>query len=120
LINPDSAAQASKNMEVFRGLSELELLKPLEQLQEQVPAPVLPTTSGAPGEASRGTSFQTSSVTEIGNTLRLDTTPPPGFHPRLILHQESISGFSPVGDTGNDAISGLSPAGDTSIYNWVI
>jgi hypothetical protein len=78
LTNPDSAAQASKNLEVFRGLSELELLKLLEQLPEQVPAPVLSTTSGAPEEASRGTSFQTGSVTEIRNTIRLDTTPPAG------------------------------------------
>jgi hypothetical protein len=48
LTNPDSAAPASKNLEVFRGLSELDLLKLLEQLQEQV----LPSTiSGAPEEA---------------------------------------------------------------------
>jgi hypothetical protein len=91
LTNPDSAAPASKNLEVFRGLSDLELLKLLEQLQEQVPAPVPSTTSGAPEEARCDTSFQTTSVTEIGNTIRLDTTPPPGFKPRLILHQEPIS-----------------------------
>jgi hypothetical protein len=101
LTNPELAALTSKNLEVFRGLSELEILKLLGQLQEQVSAAVLSTTSGAPEEASRGTSFQTCSVTEIGNTIRLDTTPPPGFQPRLILHQESISGFSPAGDTGN-------------------
>jgi hypothetical protein len=111
LTNPDSAAPASKNLEVFRGLSELELLKLLEQLQEQVPAPS--TTSGAPEEARRGTSFQTTSVTEIGNTICLDTTPPPGFQPRLISHQEHISGVCPAGDTENDDISGLPPAGDT-------
>jgi hypothetical protein len=91
LTNPDSAAPASKNMEIFRGLTELELIKLLEQLQEQVPAPVLSTTSGAPEEASRGTSFQMSSVTEIRNTIRLDTIPPPGFQPRLMLHQQPNS-----------------------------
>jgi hypothetical protein len=57
---------------------KLVILKLLEQLQEPVPAPVLSTTSGAPEKASRGTSFQMSSVTEIGNTIRLDTTPRPG------------------------------------------
>jgi hypothetical protein len=76
---------------VFRGLSELDLLKLLEQLHEQGPAPVLSSTSGAPEEVRRGTSFQTSSVTDTGNTIRLDRTPPPGFEPMLILHQESIS-----------------------------
>jgi hypothetical protein len=101
------------NLEVFRGLSELELLKLLEQLQEQVPAPVLSSTSSVLEEVRYGTSFQTSSVTEIGNTIRLETTPPPDFQPRLMLHQEPISGFSPAGDTENDAISSLFPAGDT-------
>jgi hypothetical protein len=60
------------NPEVFRGLSELEIHKLFEQLQEQVPAP------------------------------------PPRFQPRLILHQESISGFSPAGDTGNDGVAATS------------
>jgi hypothetical protein len=52
----------------------------------------------------------TSSVTNIGNTpcIRLDTTPPPGFQPRLVLHQEAISSFPLAGNTGKDAISGLS------------
>jgi hypothetical protein len=104
---------ASKNLEVFRGLSELYILKLLEQLQEQVQGTVPSTTSGAPENARSGTSFHTSSVTDTGNTICLDTTPPPGFQPRLILHQESISGISPAGDTENDAISGLPPAGDT-------
>jgi hypothetical protein len=45
LTNADSAALASKNLEVLRGLSELELLKFLEELQEQVPAPI-PSTTG--------------------------------------------------------------------------
>jgi hypothetical protein len=109
LANPDSVGPASKNLEVFRGLSAFDLLKLLEQLQEQVPAPVPSSTSGAPEEARRGTSFQTSSVTDTGNSICLDIAPPPGFQPRLILHQESISVFS----TGNNAISGLPPVGDT-------
>jgi hypothetical protein len=113
LTNPDSAASAGRNLEVIRGLSELELLKLLGQLQEQGSAPVLPPTSGAPEEVGRSTSFQTSSVPVTGNTIRLDTTPPPGFQPRWIVQQESISGFSPAGDTGNGAISGLPPAGST-------
>jgi hypothetical protein len=50
LTNPDSAASAGRNLEVLRGLSELELLKLLGQLQEQGSAPVLPPTSGAPEE----------------------------------------------------------------------
>jgi hypothetical protein len=95
LTNPDSAAPASENLEVFRVLSELGLLKLLEQLHEQGPAPVLSSTSGALEEVRRGTSFQTSSVADTGNTICLDITPPPGFQPRLILHQESISCFSP-------------------------
>jgi hypothetical protein len=82
-------------------------------LQEQGSAPVLPPTSGAPEEVGRSTSFQTSSGPVTGNTIRLDTTPPPGFQPRLIVHQESISDYSPAGDTGNDAIFGLPPAGGT-------
>jgi hypothetical protein len=53
LTNVESAAPAGKNLKVLRGLSELEILKLLEQLQEQVPAPVLSTTSVVP-EASRG------------------------------------------------------------------
>jgi sorbitol-specific phosphotransferase system component IIA len=91
----------------------LDLLKLLEQLHGQVIASVLSSTSGALEEVGHCTSFQMSSVANTGNTIRLDTTPPPDFQPRLILHQESISGFSPVGDTGNYAISGLPPAGDT-------
>jgi hypothetical protein len=113
LTNPDSAAPAGRNLEVFRGLSELDLLKLLGQLHEQGSAPVLSSTSGAPEEVGRSTSFQMYSVPVTGNTIRLDTTPPPGFQPRLIVHQVSISGFSPCGDTGNYAISGLPPAGDT-------
>jgi hypothetical protein len=35
LTNPDSAAPAERNLEVFRGLSELESIKLLGQLQEQ-------------------------------------------------------------------------------------
>jgi hypothetical protein len=62
LTSPDSAAPASKNLEVSRGLSELDLLKLLEQLHEQVPAPFPSSTSGAPEEARCGTSFQTSNV----------------------------------------------------------
>jgi hypothetical protein len=74
LTNPDSAAPASKNLEVFRGLSELDFLKLLEQLHEQGSAPVLSSTSGAPEEVRCGTSFQMSSVTDTGNTIHLDTT----------------------------------------------
>jgi hypothetical protein len=48
------------------------------------------------------------SIANIGNTIHLDTTPPPGFQPRLVLHQEAISGFPLAGSTGNDAISGFS------------
>jgi hypothetical protein len=33
-------------------------------------------------------------------------TPPPGFQPRLVLHQEAISGFHLAGNTRYDAISG--------------
>jgi hypothetical protein len=110
-INPDSAASAGRNLEVLRGLSELELLKLLGQLQEQGSAPVLPPTSGAPEEVGRSTSFQTSRVPVTGNTIRLDIAPPPGFQPRLIVHQESTSGFSPARDTGNGVISGLPPRG---------
>jgi hypothetical protein len=87
LTNPDSAAPATKNLEVFRGLSELDLLKLLEQLHLQGPAPVLTSTSGVPVEVRRSTSFQTSSFINTGNTIHLDTTPPPGFQSRLILHQ---------------------------------
>jgi hypothetical protein len=54
------------------------------------------------------TSLQTSNLTNIGDTIHLDTAPPPGFQPRLVLHQEAISGFPVAGNTGNDAISGLS------------
>jgi hypothetical protein len=36
------------------------------------------------------------------------TTPPPGFQPRLILHQESISGFSPAGETGYEGVAATS------------
>jgi hypothetical protein len=52
-------------------------------------------------EIGRSTSFQTFSVPVTGNAIRLDTTPPPGFQPRLINHKESTSGFSPAGDTGS-------------------
>jgi hypothetical protein len=41
LTNPDSAAPACKNLEVFRGLSELDFIKLLEQRHEQGSAPVL-------------------------------------------------------------------------------
>jgi hypothetical protein len=86
LTNPDSAAPASKNLELFRGLSEI------EQLHEQGPAPVLSSTSDVPEEVRRGTSLQTFWVTDTGNTICLDTPPPgfppPGFQPRLILHQD--------------------------------
>jgi hypothetical protein len=51
------------------------------------------STSGAPEKVRCVTSFQTSSVTETGNTICMVTTLPPGFQPRLILHQESISGY---------------------------
>jgi hypothetical protein len=99
---------------VLRGLSELELVKLLGQLQEQVSAPVpLPPTSGAPEEAGHSTSPQTFSVPATGNTIRLDATPPPSFQPRLIAYQESTSGFCPAGVTESAAISGLPPAGGT-------
>jgi hypothetical protein len=99
---------------VLRGLSELEILKLLGQLHEQGFAPVLPPpSSGAPEEVGRSTSFQTLSVPVTGNAIRLDTTPPPGFQPRLINHQESTSGFSPAVDTGSGTISGLPPAEGT-------
>jgi hypothetical protein len=62
LTNPDSAAPAGRNLDVLRGLSELDLLKLLGQLHEQGSAPVLSSTSGAPEEVGRSTSFQTSSV----------------------------------------------------------
>jgi hypothetical protein len=75
LTNPDSTASAGRNLEVLRGLSELDLLKLLGQLQEQDSAPVLSSTSGASEEVGRSTS----SVPVTGNTIRLDTTPPPGF-----------------------------------------
>jgi hypothetical protein len=114
LTNPDAAASAERNLEVLRGLSELEILKHLGQLHEEGFAPVLPPpTSGAPEEVWRSTSFQTFRVPVTGNTIRLDTTPPPGFPPRLINHQESTSGFSPAGDSGSGTISGLPPAGGT-------
>jgi hypothetical protein len=59
---------------------------------------------------SRLRSLSISSVSSI----RLDTTPPPGFQqPRLITCQESTSGFSPAGVTESAAISGLPPAGGT-------
>jgi hypothetical protein len=99
---------------VLRGLSELDLIKLLGQLQEQGSAPVpLPPTSGAPEEAGRSTSPQTFTVPFTGNTIRLDTPPPPGFQPRLISSQEFTSGFSPAGVTGSASISGLPPAGGT-------
>jgi hypothetical protein len=50
---------------------------------------------------SCSTSLQANSVTNIGNAIHLVTTPPPGFQPRLILHQEDISGFPLAGNTGN-------------------
>jgi uncharacterized protein YcgL (UPF0745 family) len=79
LTNPDSAASADRNLELLRGLSELEILKLLEQLHEQGFAPVLPPpTSGVPEEVGRSTSFQTFRVPVTGNAIRLDTTPPPG------------------------------------------
>jgi hypothetical protein len=82
LTNPDSAAPSYKNLEVFRGLSELDFLKLLEHLHEQGSAPVLSSTSCAPEEVRCGTSFQASSVTDTGNTICMVTTPPPGFQPR--------------------------------------
>jgi hypothetical protein len=108
LTNPDSAASAERNLEVLRGLSELELLKLLGQLQGQGSVPVflpLPVRRKRLGAAplSRHLGFPSP------NTIRLDTTPPPGFQPRLITHQESTSGFSPAGDTGSGSISGLPP-----------
>jgi hypothetical protein len=93
LTNPDSVASAERNLEVLRGLLELELLKLLGQLQEQGSIPVFPPTSGAPEEVGRRTSFHTFRVPVTGNTIRLDTTPPPGFQTRLIAHQESTSIF---------------------------
>jgi hypothetical protein len=84
LTNPDSVATADRNLEVFRGLSELDLLKLLGQLHEQGYAPVLSSTYGAPEEDRRSTSFQTSSVPVPGNTIRLDTTPPPGFSTKKV------------------------------------
>jgi hypothetical protein len=109
LTNPDSAASAERNLEVLRGLSELELIKLLGQLQGQGSAPVpLPSTSGAPEEVGRSTSPQTFSVPITGNTIRLDITPPP----RLMAYQESTSGFSPAG-VKSAAISGLPPVGGT-------
>jgi hypothetical protein len=50
------------------------------------------------------TSLQMSSIANIGNTIRLDTTPPPGFQPRLVLHQEAISGFV-CGVSGNEGVT---------------
>jgi hypothetical protein len=96
---------------VLRGLSEFDILKLLGQLQEQVRGPIPTTTSGPPEEGSCGTSLQTSSFANLGNIIRLDTTPSPGFQHRLVLHQEAISGLPHMGDTGNDAISGLPPTG---------
>jgi hypothetical protein len=113
LTNPDSAASAERNLEVLRGLSELELLKLIGQLQEQGSVPVFPPSSGAPEEVGHSTSFQMFRVPVTGNTIRLDTIPPPGFQLRLIAHQESTSGFSPAGDPGSGTISGLPPAGGT-------
>jgi hypothetical protein len=53
LTNPDSAASAERNLEVLRGLSELELIKLLEQPQGQGSVPVFPPTSGAPEVVGR-------------------------------------------------------------------
>jgi hypothetical protein len=113
LTNPDSTAPAERNLEVFRGLSELELIKLLGQLQELGSASVpLPPTSGVPEEVGRSTSPHAFSVPVTGNTIRLDTMPP-GFQPRLIAYQESTYGFSPAGVTESAPISGLPPAGGT-------
>jgi hypothetical protein len=98
LTNPKSAAPASKNLVVFRGLSELEVIKLFEHLQEQVPAPVLSTSSGMRKRLLLRHLFpDVLYCTEIGNTVRLDTTPPHGFQPRLILHQESHFRFFSCG-----------------------
>jgi hypothetical protein len=105
---------------VLRVLSERDLFKLLGLLQEQGSAPVpLPPISGVLEEAGCSTSPQTFSVPFAGNTIRLDTTPPPGFQPRLITCQESTSGFSPAGVTGSAAISGLPPAGGAG-YEGVV
>jgi hypothetical protein len=93
---------------VLRGLTECDIFKLLGQLQERVPGPIPSTTSGAPEVGSSSTSLQMISVANIGNTIHLDTTPPPDFQRRLVLHQEAISSFSLAGNTGNDAISGFS------------
>jgi hypothetical protein len=55
--------------------------------------PFLVRHTGTPEVGSCSTSLQTISVANIGNTIRLDTTPPPGFQPMLVLHQEAISVF---------------------------
>jgi hypothetical protein len=105
---PDSAASTSQSLEVLRGLTESEIFKLLGELQEQVPGPIPSATSGAPEVGSCSTSLQMiSNIANIGNAIHLDMTPPPGFQPRLVLHQEAISGFALAGNTGYDAISGL-------------
>jgi hypothetical protein len=86
---------------MLRGLTESEILKLLGQLQEQVPGHIPSATFGAPEVGSCRTSLEVNIVTNIGNTIRLDTTPCPGFQPRLTLHQEGISGFPLAGNTGN-------------------
>jgi hypothetical protein len=104
---PDSVASAGKSLKVLRGLTESEIFKLRGQLREQVPGPIPSATFGLPEVGSSSTSLQTSSFANIGNTIRLDTTPPSGFQPRLVLHQEAISGFPFAGNTGNYAISSL-------------
>jgi hypothetical protein len=101
LTNPDSAASADRNLEVLIGLSEFEY-----------------SYSSSLGSCRKRALYLFSShfwfwVPVTGNPIRLDRTPPPGIQPRLIAHQESISGFSPAGDTGSGSFSGLPPAGGT-------
>jgi hypothetical protein len=58
VTNPDAAAPAGMNLEVFRGLLELDFpLKLLEHLHEQGSATVLSSTSGAPEEVRCDTSL---------------------------------------------------------------
>jgi hypothetical protein len=86
LTNPESAVPAGKNLVVFRGLSEFEILKLLEHaVQEQVPARhlfFLPIP--ARWKSLVAAPLSRCVVTKIGNTIRMDTLPPPGFQPRLI------------------------------------